>query len=179
MSKNIYACIDRKIVRSVRYYAWKLKLNTYFSWCEVEDLEQELMMEVLAAMKFFDPTLGKLSTFIHCVLEKRSKNLIKKYLKTKNNKPCILVPIDDYAECEELQTDDLEQAYFVKQLISKLPPKHRKLCEILRRHNVADAAEILGISINTIYIRIRFLRRFINDLTNELPQIQKRSNKNK
>jgi RNA polymerase sigma factor (sigma-70 family) len=157
--RNKYPGLDKSVIKQVRFHAYKLKKRLP-NW-QIEDLEQELMLEAWTAMKLFDPSIGNFQTFIRCVLEKRTRNLIKKEGNVKNGRDFVFVQLsDDFDYCTEQGTVQ-ETKYFLDQLISKLPRKYRTLCEMLRYHSIVDIAKILGVSQNTIYRRLAILRRYV------------------
>jgi RNA polymerase sigma factor (sigma-70 family) len=170
VSQNKYLGIDRSVVKQVRFHAYKLKKRLP-NW-QIEDLEQELMLEVLSAMKFFNPSIGKLSTFVRCVLGKRTRNLIRDNINVKNGKNYVFVPLPDDLSCSECQAVDLEIKCFVNKLISKLSQQDKELCEMLKHYSVVDIAQICGVSINTIYKQIRVLKRHIKESLRNSKQVQ-------
>ena len=119
------------------------------------------MLEVCIAMKLFNSSIGKLSTFVRCVLVKRTRNLIRNNINVKNGKNYVFVPLTDDLSCPECQVVDLEIKCFVNKLISKLSLQDKELCEMLKHYSVVDIAQICWVSINTIYKQVRILRRHI------------------
>jgi RNA polymerase sigma factor (sigma-70 family) len=172
-----YSGIDKSVVKQVRFHACKLKKRLP-NW-QIEDLEQELMLEVLSAMKFFNPNIGKLSTFVRCVLTKRTRNIIRDDINIKNGKNYIFVPLTDDISCPKCQVVDLEIKCFVDELISKLSTQDNELCEMLKHYSIVDIAKIYGVSVNTIYKQVRILKRHIKILLCRSKQIQSIEKENK
>jgi RNA polymerase sigma factor (sigma-70 family) len=147
-----------------------------------EDLEQDMFLRVLQALKSFDPSQAHRNKFITAVVERYFANVLRDKQAGKRDHRRItsinvMINITDERPTELAQTigqreldarrgrhprSDEEQAQLARDVaesIGKLPVELRKLAERLKSESVSDIARDMGIPRTTLNEIVRRLRR--------------------
>lgn len=154
-SRNSFSGIDPIVIKYIKYYAYCLKYVDCFIHESLEDIELELFCEVWPCLSLYDETRSSFNTFVANLTRHRARNLLRNQLCTKRQ---INFGIDDnIPDCKYLENDIM--VYIdVKNIISKLPESHRKLCELLKVSTITEASKITGIPKTTVYNILRQIR---------------------
>lgn len=157
---NKYDGIDEKIVSAVRRNARRLKSILPM---EIDDIEQELMCDILLALKNFDPLKGKLNSFVSGVLRKTSTDLIRANFRYK--RVISLFFSQTYSDqfssgSTSIDFNDL------KYLIELLPYKYRLLYRLMKSHLISEISQITKIPRTSVYRSIRLLYSYITHIRN-------------
>ncbi|WP_264374869.1 MULTISPECIES: sigma-70 RNA polymerase sigma factor region 4 domain-containing protein [unclassified Wolbachia] len=154
-SKNSFSGVDPIIVKYIKYYASCLNHTNCFIDRSLEDIELELFCEVWPCLSLYDKTRSSFNTFVANLTRRRARNLLRNQLCTKRQ---INFGIDDNIPDSKYLEDDIMVYIDVKNIISKLPKSHRKLCELLKVSTITEAAKITGIPKTTVYNILRQIR---------------------
>lgn len=76
-SQNRYEGIDEYAVEQIRYRARTLIGTAGYTWDDIEDIEQDLMLDLLEGMTLFDAAKSKRKTFIDRVINNKITKLIR------------------------------------------------------------------------------------------------------
>jgi RNA polymerase sigma-70 factor (ECF subfamily) len=151
-----------------------------------EDLEQDLLLRVLQAMRQFDPENSHLNVFITTVVERAVANFLrdKKAMKRDHRRISslnVMIDIADEGPTELAQTisqreydarrdryprSDEELAQLIQDLaevITKLPDDLRDLAERLKTKNFSEIARDMNIPRTTLNGLVRKLRQQFED----------------
>jgi len=145
-----------------------------------DDIEQELRLHVLRRLEKFDPAIAQWNTFVGIVIQRHAATLIERHRRrgrvpdptsspnpisisldavreppaADRTKPHVLAALAVHSNHEH-QSD---LAMDVEQVLTLLPKPCRRMCALLKRHSVAEAARLLGIPRTTLHDRLSRLR---------------------
>ena len=150
---NRYDGINEEVVKSVKFYATRLK--RYMSHIDLEDIEQELMLEVIKSLRIFKKESGKLLPFIRTVLVRKSITIQRTFY----DKQGFTVLKDIGDKQEQVSNFRWNEA---QELISTLPHRYRLLFQLLQRNSISEIAGVFSVSRFCIYRDVKRLASFIH-----------------
>ena len=184
---NRYDGIDPFAVRLIKKRARHLVGRAGFGPSDVPDLEQELVMDLLARLPKFQEGRAAREAFIAVAIKHRAATLVEAQLAEKRDYRKVSFSLDQestgkdgkkrdgYERLEHEktrnpddgsrrnprhpdQTEKIALALDLKKVLQKLSPDLRELCDLLLELNVSEAAQAAGLSRDTLYRRIKTLR---------------------
>ena len=159
----MYPGINKTIVKCVKYHAKILKEKLFYSNDELEDIEQDLILSAIAAEKLYDPQKAKFSTFINSVIERKRKNIFRKKISKKYGGRIFFTAIDENKIVDSSSSQELDillEQIDVNEVVKRLPPRLRGVCESLKLNSIIETAALLGRSQRAIHNDLKLLRIF-------------------
>ena len=174
--------INEYAARVIRHKARHLVGTAGFTESDRDDLEQEMMLDVIMRLPKFDARRGTPKTFVACIIARKISKLIRHRTTGLRDfrceafsidKPagndddavpvrgdCVLEDINDPAGASQVprEVEASELAEATQRVISGLPRDLRRLCELLQRGTLADAARELGVPRSTLRYQLPRLR---------------------
>lgn len=168
--------------RLIRLKAYKLRKRSEFRHEELEDLEQELRMALIASYPNFDPHIAHWNVFAHTVIERTVASLLRErraqcrdqgdtvshsaeIILDGHQKVSLssqLLPEQQaflVGEAERPQPERLDLMVDVNAVLAELTPEQRNLCDLLMAGlNITQIAKELGVHRSTLYPRLKTLR---------------------
>jgi RNA polymerase sigma-70 factor (ECF subfamily) len=167
----------------VRHKAHQLLGRVGFTEADRADLQQELMIELLRKMKYYDPARGKKTTFMERVLKNHVTTIIRTRIAGSRSWHRCLTSLDEPLSADA--TDDasthLDQISYtdlvgregigtvehemhplridIARVLDRLPENLRLICERLKEISVAELAREMGVPRSTIYEKRKQIRR--------------------
>ena len=148
----------------IRFHANRLSRKAGFDRSEREDLEQELAMDLLRALRRFDPTRSSLPTYISRVIYRRCCTLLRDSRKPMRHLGSLGERAGDQLIRDERHrmtgyepdrfrptVEDKETAELVQQAVSQLPDNLKRVALLLMTHTQAEASRVLGVSESSIH----------------------------
>lgn len=151
-----------------------------FTVSDCEDMEQEVLIFIMGRMRLFDPERGSIEQFVSKAATSRIRNIVRDRIAKKRDVRMEVYSLDAKPEDPESDSpidmidardvrpfgddtayysaDELDRMIIVDQAIDQLPPDLARLCRVLKRGNVSDAAEELGTSRKSVYRQIERVR---------------------
>lgn len=171
--------VDETAITAIRCSVRSAIRRRWFTPREFDDLVQDAVVHLLTKVDCFDPRRASWSTF--CSIVVRSFLSRRRERKSNQKKPeSIDEPADRHSsslagQIEEQhcvgkrfqklrpQQEWIELVEDVACLLESLPDELRELCELLKSEDgIAEIADQLGVSRNTIYRRRRRIRECIH-----------------
>jgi RNA polymerase sigma factor (sigma-70 family) len=155
----------KRVDSRVRRLARKFCLNRQ----DCEDLRQEFILALLTAGNGFDPARCRPTTFITAVLNRRYKHYVRQFSVRDRRaafKPMPLDGVDEEADpvlADPRQEQDLHRADLradVQVVLSKMPPKLRRICRLLMTCSAHAASKQLGVAPSTVTRAIPRIRGY-------------------
>ncbi|MBF0424597.1 MAG: sigma-70 family RNA polymerase sigma factor [Magnetococcales bacterium] len=169
-SRNHYPDLHGEAVRVIRFKAGQLSRLPCFTRADVEDLEQELAMDLLRRLPWFDPSRAGLATFLDRIVGHRAANLVAGAMAKRRGGGLTLVSVDDLESGDDQETtldspnqERVELGVEVRRLLGRLPEEHRHLCHLLMAVDKPEIPRRLGVSRATFYRRLAEVRGFFRD----------------
>jgi RNA polymerase sigma-70 factor (ECF subfamily) len=179
--KNKYNGIDEYASNLIRIKANQLIGKAGFTEDDRKDLEQELMLDLLMRMRFYDSSKSKRSTFMSVLVERHAATILESRQAQRRSYRRQMIslnatPSNCDSEPEELNDclsgdgtfqvhltgsiDDREWdiGLDLRRFIASLPEDLRELCQHLCSGNKAKIARTLKIHRTTIYLKLKALR---------------------
>lgn len=151
---NNYDGIDKKIVDSVRKFAWRLQNILSM---DIDDIEQELMYRILTQINKFDHKRGTLCSFVFGLLQKFSVDLIRHQSRDKRAILLFSIPYDDLVGSS--------RNFFVYHdlscLIQKLPHKYQLFYQLLEDNSITEISKITQLPRTSVNRDIKLLASFV------------------
>lgn len=158
----------------VRQKARRLAYFIRLSPDEVEDLKQDLFLDLWKRWPSFDPRKSSSDRFIRRVLRNQIAHFLKRrkspkcrwrrgiqpldeVVGTDNNEP--LKRSDTHADPRDPKGRGPERQLEHAETISRLPPKLKRLCELLGRMSISEAAVVLHTDRANIYRDLSAIKR--------------------
>jgi RNA polymerase sigma-70 factor (ECF subfamily) len=181
--RNRYEGVDAYAAQLIRHKARRLVGVAGFVNGDIPDIEQELVLDVLARLERHDPRRSKRETFIsnivdHCIatLIEARKAGIRDYRqeagsidervgdedgKVGESASVVSNPAYTRKALAFAQRDQELQSLLVdvKKLLAGLPPEERALCERLKTERVAEISRETGVPRGTVYGQIERIRK--------------------
>jgi RNA polymerase sigma-70 factor (ECF subfamily) len=181
VSQNSYDGIDKYAVDLIRHKVRQLVGKTRFTEDDRPDLEQELIIDLLLRMRYFNPAKAKKTTFMARIVERRIATILEaRFAQCRDWRLCQISlnePLDngegdtaewiDFLDSEgslisEIREPRAHLAYEIRMDLNRamvsLPEELRDLYERLRRNTMAEIARDIGIPRSTLYDRLSKLR---------------------
>lgn len=128
--------------------------------CEPDDFAQDLWVLLLRQWKKFDPSRGDPGAFLHVVLKNAVANILRDLLAEKRSRPGQGESPVGCVDQRLAESDDMRDLVMdVKDASGRLPECLRVVADRLAASNtVAESADALGASRDTVYARIGAIR---------------------
>jgi RNA polymerase sigma-70 factor (ECF subfamily) len=179
--KNRYDGIDEYASKIIRIKASQLVGKAGFTEADRKDLEQELMLDLLVRMRFYDPSKSQKNTFMSVLVDRHAATILEgRHAQRRNvRRPVISLnatpkncedepqELNDCLSGDETFQDHLPESIDerewdigldLRRFISTLPEDLRELCLHLCSGNKAKIARTLKMHRTTIYIKLKALR---------------------
>ena len=177
-----YANLDESIIHLIKFKSWTLVGKIGYTISDRDDIEQELAIHIVDRLKHFDPSRGKLSTFVQRVVDNKVASMIEARKTRKLDFRSHAYSLDElmrnpdgevFRRGDEIEEDDylmrtgrqsrsgqelVELSADIERVVSALPENMHKLCVSLMTQNVTDISRETGLSRQKIYDSIRSLR---------------------
>ena len=187
-SKNRYEGIDKYAVEVVRYRAQTLVGKAGYSDCDVEDIEQDLMLDLVERLAKFDEAKAQLTTFVDRIVDHKIANLLEQRLAAKRDYRQARIFLDEAYGKEEGQRvplleitsldDVLQQMGFqnrsshaqhilqidLEAAIQQLNDDEQRLLGLLREMTLAEAARELGVARTTLAYQLRKIGKKLENM---------------
>jgi len=179
---NYRGNIDEFTQRLIKHKARELVGNAGFTWSDLEDLQQELMLDLLGRLRKYNPERAKRSMFIASVVNHKIAALLEsRTAKARDPKRCKqslnemvededgclvqraeTVDLEDYLQRTGRLSRPLEQVRDLKidlaEVAEFFPPELRSLLEQLKTYSVTDISRQTGVPRGTIYESVKILQ---------------------
>lgn len=166
----------------IRRKAKQLAARAGFTKADRQDLEQEMKLRVWQRLPQFDPAKAHWNAFVTTVVERHAATILQRARRTKRFEDNPHVSLSELVEdCDNVlvelaetigpQHKELLTGRYVdtaenlsdlklevEEVIAALPDDLRRLCELLKFHNVKDAAREMGIPRTTASSMVARLR---------------------
>jgi len=171
----------------IRYKARQLVGKAGFTESDRDDLEQEMMLDVIARLPKFDPNKATQKTFVARIIERKISKLIRHRTSEmrdyRREAFSLNASIEDgdggsvergdlvsqenvdptVAVNSRTGVDEMAFLHDLQSVLSGLPDHLRRLCKILKTGTVSDAAREMGIPRTTLNDHVRKLRSLFED----------------
>lgn len=160
--------------------AFKLLFDTYYiplvlfanKIIRNEHSSEDIVQETLISF-WQKKSLSNIKTNLDYYLFRSVKNKTLNYLSSKDKRQEVFMSTtEEHTKAEALISEDAEEYIKLYRTIELLPQERRKVFELvyIEGHKYKEAADILGISINTVQTQLRrslqFLREKLTDVDN-------------
>lgn len=166
----------------IRRKAKQLAARAGFTKADRQDLEQEMKLRVWQRLPQFDPSKAHWNAFVTTVVERHAATILQRARRTKRFEDNPHVSLSELVEdCDNVlaelaetigpQHKELLTGRYVdtaenlsdlklevEEVVAALPDDLRQLCELLKFHNVKDAAREMGIPRTTASSMVARLR---------------------
>lgn len=181
----LYACAKPQI----EFLARQLHRKPAFRSSEVEDLQQELSLRLLAKAHLYDPSRGAMSTFIKAVLNTAAAMMLRESRRLKRAPECTNISLSDELASENCRavrlgdaltsadrnrrtgnaernpTHDRETVEALQHALTTLSPEHAAIVRgWLKAGNISGTARLLRIRRSGIHERIPAIRAALDAL---------------
>ena len=163
--------IDNYVLDRIDYRSRRLAIQFGLTDEQREDLSQDMVVEVLAAMAKFDPAQSNRKTFISRVLDNFVKNAIRTEIHRRQRECDNPIPLEDISEgytpvvndprrgeLSEVEQVDMKMDF--EEILSWMPQRLQRICNLLTEYSVAETAEKLGVNRTTIYRHIPEIQEY-------------------
>lgn len=153
--------IDDYALDRIRYRVEHVIGKFGYTTSDRDDLTQELILDLLEAMPFFDPTRGSRKTFICRVLDRKIRSLIRYQTAQKRDSQRVQQSVDeirpDHPTFDEEQqrrrlgrasihaTAQTDLRLDVATAVERMPRRLQRVAQALASHPPHQAARILGV----------------------------------
>jgi RNA polymerase sigma-70 factor (ECF subfamily) len=165
---NRYDGIHPRVVQVVRYHARKLTRHRAMPGMELEDYEQDLITDLIARERRFDPARAAYPTFADRVIRHRVSTLIylglpRRRIDDQGTKATAGGPgLETEAEADDgtFWTEDwCSLSLDLERFLEHLPERLRRCCAWLLADNRRSAAAALGLHHSSLYEAAHDLKR--------------------
>jgi RNA polymerase sigma-70 factor, ECF subfamily len=163
---NSYDGIDSRAVQFVRYHARRLARRRAMPGMELEDYEQDLITDLIARERRFDPARAAYPTFADRVIRHRVSTLIyvglrRRRIEDQGSRAAAAGPgLETEAEASDDWTDDwCSLSLDLERFLEHLPERLRRCCAWLLADNRRTAAAALGLHRSSLYEAAHDLKR--------------------
>jgi hypothetical protein len=147
---------DAALADVVRRKARQLVGKTGLTAQDLPDLEGDLALDLVARMADYDPARADRDRFVRMVIARAAAKLLRHRRAARRDTrrvvPLESDPVDPASDVSPLRLD-------VADAVAALPPELRAVAVRLARAPVAAVARQCGVSRDTIYSRVRAIRR--------------------
>ena len=163
--------IDDYVLERIDYRARRLAIQFGLSDEERDDYAQDMVVEVLTAIKKHDPSQSTHKTFINRVLDMFLKNAIRTEIHQRRRECNNPIPLDNVSEGftpvvndprhgELSEVDQLDMKMDFEEILSRMPQQLQCICNLLKDYSVAETAKKLGINRTAIYRHLAEVREY-------------------
>lgn len=145
--------IDEAVADLIRWKARSLVGRAGLTTQDREDLEQELILRVLAPLAGYDPARGPRLAYARTLIDRYASNLLRARRAAKRASGP-LVPLPDDLPAPDVSAD---AALDVSAALARAPEHSRAAARQVMLDSPTAAARILGVSRATVYARVRDL----------------------
>ena len=149
---------DSPIRKMVVKKAKRLLRHGRLRFAEQEDIEQTIWLNLLKALKRFDPIQGTLAAYCNHVIDSAIANFLRHHAAEMRRCDEQISLSDLSSEIQELATSqdqDLDSQIDLANVFDQLPPDQHQICQQLSFHNKSKSARELGMSRTTLQTRIK------------------------
>lgn len=157
---NRYDGLDEMIVATARVFAKSLKSKKALRLLDIEDIEQELICKALLCSQRFDESKGNFEHYLRKALSRCSVSLLRFHSRKRRGN------FSDFREYEDEIFGRNDSTIDINCLMNRLPNKYRKLCELLKMHNISEASKIIGCSRMVLYRDLKCISALANHRIN-------------
>jgi hypothetical protein len=164
--------VDRRVMRNIKYHALRMADHRTVRGMEIEDYEQDLVADLIARRKAFDPKLASFRTFADRIVAHRASSLAQPSLSARIERelvsfdvppehlepgetPLVEMLADPRAPTEEQLAIGID----VRRFVDALPARLLDTCAILMAGSITEGAREAGIARCTVHERIGIIRR--------------------
>jgi RNA polymerase sigma-70 factor (ECF subfamily) len=173
-SGDIGAIIDDYALARIDYRVRQLWLQFDLSEHDKEDVHHDMVVELLQAMKRFNPAKAKRETFINRVLDRFVLYIMRQRctrIRRPSDSPLGFEDVSEgFQPCDndpgqgETSEQDLRDLRLdLPEIIALLPDDLQRVCFVLQRTSGRAAAKELGIGKSTLYRAIADIRQHFVD----------------
>jgi len=136
---------------------------------DAADVRQDMIAELLKAAARHDPERSQRNTFINRTLDRYYLHVARALSNRQKHEsthptPIAALPdfsstVNDLRQGERSEAERVDLAIDLAEVVSKLPPQLKQICEALRLYKPSEAARRLGVHRSTIYRAIREIRK--------------------
>lgn len=180
-----YPGLTPAMVNLIKSMGYRLSQRYGYSPDDREDLEQEMAIHLLIAMRRYDPEKSAESTYASRVIRNWTRHLVRKRTALRNNPEAIAYSLDDTlpveggervtmgdaiseadldpCDCPLGCIDAADLRVDIERIISGLPPKLQEACRALMTQSVAEYWASSGLSRSAVTYRLGQLRKAFMD----------------
>lgn len=164
--------IDAFVLDRIHFRVEELIRDYGYSENDREDLHQELILGLLEAMPEFDPEKGTWEGFVRGILDRRCIDLIRYELaQMRDDEDSLALAehpsmVDGHHKPERIrrgtngiaEQERSDLAMDIEAVGQQMTPRQREILKLRIDHDVAQIAELLGVSKTTVRTDIRNMR---------------------
>lgn len=182
-SKNTYREFDEYAANLIKHKARKMVGTAGYTYDDLPDIEQDLMLDLLQRIKNFNPSIAKMSTFMSRIVENKVNTLYEsrnaacrnwRLCQTSLNDPIqkndsdvserIDLVTSPREEEESLSASELHDRHIdLTKVLNTLPEDLQDLCQRLKYQSITEAAQELGIPRTSLYTKLKQLRQLFSE----------------
>lgn len=129
--------------RAIRQKASQLVARAGFSPSDQEDLEQELRLHLLCRLSKFDPDVAHWNVFVRTLVERHAATLV-------TQRRVRIRAVSEDLHQVATSTPHVDLTLDMADIVARLSPCDRELCQQLKRQSVAAVARQKGIARSTL-----------------------------
>lgn len=163
--------IDDYVLERIDYRARRLAIQLGLTDEQRDDYAQDMIVEVLTAIKKHDPSQSNRKTFINRVLDMFVKNAIRTEIHRQRREFNNPIALDDVSEGftpvvndprhgELSEVGELDVKMDFEEILSWMPEPLQRICNLLTEYSVAETAQILSINRTAIYRHIDEIQKY-------------------
>ena len=178
--------VDEYALRLVRAKARSLVGKYGFTWQDVDDIAQDLLLDLVERMDAYDKAKSRLGTFITRVVNHRVANIVEARKASKRGLGQTMVSLDapitgKSGEAGRSRHELIDEETYLQRtrpsgrsaaerldlridlnaILGSLPEDLRTLCIRLQFESITDLAQSIGVPKSTLYERIRCIRELL------------------
>ena len=160
--------LDRYTLERIEYRVARLTRVFHLSVDDADDLRQSMALELLRALRRFDPTRATRQTFINRVLDLYYRHTARSIRTQRRHEAMSPAPLsslngwtplsNDTRAGERSEADRACEAIDLERALATLPRKLRLICEELKHHSPREVAQRLRIHRGSVYRAIGQIR---------------------
>ena len=176
--------VDEYAMKRIRAAARRLVRRTGIRAGDIGDVQSELTLELLERLPEYDPARSTFGAFVTCVIRRHAMKIQRarmREMRHPGREECSLNEdiLDERGRrIERAETmsrehdrrrrgrtdqEKCEMAIDIERMLSRLPRKVRRLCELVKTMTVAEAARRLRLKESTVRSQLAALRESFRD----------------
>ena len=167
---------DEYVVRRIQFQANRVAKQIHLDDWQREDVMQNMSVEIFKAARRFDPTRASWHTFASRVLNISARRFrCDEIRRRKRYRRDVSISSCNQSRNEFLVLDNTTQIDLrcdIEDILKKMPPRLRKVCELLMILSPSETARSLGIHRSSIYPIIKKIKVYFEDDFGEFSKIQ-------